>query len=217
MKKMLRKEICLAASPLSFFFILFGLLTFCPGYPILLGGFFVCLGIFQSFQAAREANDMLYSALLPIPKADTVKSKYVFCVFVQLCAFVLCTAATLLRMTALSEALLYRNNALMGANLVYLGELAVLFGLFNVLFVGGFFRTAYGLARPFIGFIAAAFLWVGLAETLWHFPGLSVLNAFGFDHMVLQGLCLAAGLALYGLMTLAAMRRARRSFEKLDL
>jgi len=217
MKNMLRKEIRLAASPLSFCFIAFGLLTFCPGYPILLSGFFACLGIFQSFQSAREANDVVYSALLPIPKADVVKSKFIFCVFIQICAFALCTLATLLRMTALAEAAPYLNNALMGANLVYLGYLAVIFGLFNRIFVGGFFKTAYGLAKPFIGFIVAAFLWVGLAESLWHFPGLSALNAFGFGHMTLQTGCLTAGIILYGALTLLALKNAQKSFEKLDL
>lgn len=58
MIKLLRKEIQLAASPLSYFFIGFGLMAFVPGYPILVGSFFVCLGLFQSFQTAREANDL---------------------------------------------------------------------------------------------------------------------------------------------------------------
>lgn len=42
MIKLLRKEIQLAASPLSYFFIGFGLMAFVPGYPILVGSFFVC-------------------------------------------------------------------------------------------------------------------------------------------------------------------------------
>ena len=68
MIKLLRKEIQLAASPLSYFFIGFGLMAFVPGYPILVGSFFVCLGLFQSFQTAREANDLTYTALLPVAK-----------------------------------------------------------------------------------------------------------------------------------------------------
>ena len=70
MIKLLRKEIQLAASPLSYFFIGFGLMAFVPGYPILVGSFFVCLGLFQSFQTAREANDLTYTALLPVANRD---------------------------------------------------------------------------------------------------------------------------------------------------
>ena len=68
MRNILRKEIRLSASILSFLFIPFGLMFFLPGYPVLCGVFFVTLGIFQSFQSAREANDIVFSALLPIAK-----------------------------------------------------------------------------------------------------------------------------------------------------
>ena len=63
MRKMLIKEMKLSASCLSYFFILFGLMFFVPGYPILCGAFFMTLGIFQSFQNVRETNDILFSAL----------------------------------------------------------------------------------------------------------------------------------------------------------
>ena len=110
MIKLLRKEIQLAASPLSYFFIGFGLMAFVPGYPILVGSFFVCLGMFQSFQTAREANDLTYTALLPVAKRDVVRAKYAFCCFIEICYFTLTGAVTLIRMTLLSNAAVYRNN-----------------------------------------------------------------------------------------------------------
>lgn len=118
MIRLLKKEMKLAASPLSYLFIIFGLMAFVPGYPILVSAFFLCLGLFQSFQAAREANDITYTALLPVAKADVVRAKYLFCGFVQLCYFALTAAVTLIRMTVLSEAAVYRSNPLMNANLV---------------------------------------------------------------------------------------------------
>ena len=60
MRNILLKEMKLSASILSYLFIAFGLMFFIPGYPILCGVFFVTLGIFQSFQNAREANDLVY-------------------------------------------------------------------------------------------------------------------------------------------------------------
>ena len=78
MRNILLKEVKLSASILSFLFILFGLMFFLPGYPVLCGVLFVTLGIFQSFQNAREANDTVFSALLPIAKRDVVKGKYLF-------------------------------------------------------------------------------------------------------------------------------------------
>ena len=130
MIKLLRKEIQLAASPLSYFFIGFGLMAFVPGYPILVGSFFVCLGLFQSFQTAREANDLTYTALLPVAKRDVVRAKYAFCCFIEICYFTLTGAVTLIRMTLLSNAAVYRNNVLMNANLVYLAFVLLILGLF---------------------------------------------------------------------------------------
>ncbi len=217
MRKMLKKEMTLSASFLSYLFIAFALLAFCPGYPILLSAFFVCLGLFQSFQYAREANDIVYSSLLPVPKADVVRGKYAFCVLIELCAFILSAIVTLLRMTALSEAAAYRANALMNANPAFLGFMMLIFGLFNAIFVRGFFRTGYYFAKPFVAFIIVSFVVVLIAEALHHVPGLEAVNAFGFEHAVLQAAILAAGAVVFVLLTLVSEKSAIRLFEKVDL
>ena len=217
MKTLLKKEMCLSASILSYLFIGFAFMALLPGYPILCGAFFVTLGLFQSFQSAREANDIVYSALLPISKHDVVKARFLFCVFIELCAFAVMAAMTLLRMTALSASPVYRANALMNANPFFLGAALLLFGVFNLIFVAGFFRTAYKFARPFVSYIVVCFVLIGLAEALHHVPGLEALNAFGFEHPGLQ-LSLLAGGALAGtLLTLLGYRLACVRFETIDL
>jgi hypothetical protein len=217
MLKLLKKEMKLAASSLSYIFIIFGLMAFVPGYPILVSSFFVCLGLFQSFQSAREANDITYTALLPVAKGDVVRGKYAFCVVVELGYFILTSLAVLVRMTVLSEAAVYRNNVMMNANLVYLGFALLILGLFNMIFVGGFFKTAYKFAKPFVAFIIAAFFVVGIGETLFHIPALSALNAFGFEHIGLQAGVFAAGIAVFALLTMIPMCQSLKNFEKIDL
>ena len=143
MKNLLYKEFTLSASSLSFFFIAFALMTMLPGYPILMGAFFVSFGIFQTFQACRESNDITYCALLPVSKSDIVKGKFIFAVFIEACGFILMTVLTLVRMSVLSEAVVYVNNALLSANFVFLGFALVVFGCFNAVFIRGFFKTAY--------------------------------------------------------------------------
>ena len=216
MRNILFKECKLSASILSFLFILFGLMFLLPGYPILCGEFFVTLGIFQSFQTAREANDIVYSALLPIAKKDVVKGKYLFVCMIEAASLVLMLAAILVRMTGFGDAV-YRQNALMNANLFALGAALVLFGLFNWIFVAGFFKTAYKFARPFVTYIVVVFVMIGLFEALHHIPGLESLNAFGADHMMLQMLLLIAGVVLYALFTGVSYRMACRRFEEIDL
>ena len=217
MSLMLKKEMRLAALLLTYLFIAFGAMTLIPGYPILCGAFFICLGIFQSFQSAREANDIVYSALLPIAKSEVVKGKYQFAAFIELCGFALMAVLTLVRMTALKDSPVYRQNALMNANLFYLATALLIFGLFNAILVGGHFKTGYNLGKPFIVFSIAAFLVIGLAETLHHIPGLEALNAFAFDHIGLQASLLAGGILLYAALTFLSYRKACANFEKIDL
>jgi hypothetical protein len=73
MNTLLKKEMRLSALLLTYLFIGFAFMTLLPGYPILCGVFFITLGIYQSFQNARESNDIVFSALLPIAKRDVVK------------------------------------------------------------------------------------------------------------------------------------------------
>jgi hypothetical protein len=217
MKALLKKETRLSALLLTYLFIGFAAITLLPGYPILCGTFFVTLGIFQSFQSAREANDIVYSALLPVAKHDVVKGKYLFVMLIELCAFVLMAAFTLVRMTVFADSIVYRQNALMNANPFYLGAALVIFGLFNAVFVGGFFKTGYLIGRPFVIYIIAAFLSMVLFEALHHIPGLEALNAFGFDRIGLQLVLLLCGILLYAGLTFFSYKKACRDFEKIDL
>ena len=217
MKKLLFKELRLSVATISYCFVAFALLVFLPGYPILLGAFFTALGIFYSFQAMRENQDISYSLLLPVSKADIVKSKFAVSVFLEGCSFLIMAIVTVIRMTALKDLAVYRANALMGANLVFLGYALLVFGLFNFLFIRGFFKTGYYIGKPFVLFCVVAMVVVGIAETLHHVPGLGALNAFGSDHLGVQCAALCIGICLFALLTGAALKQSVRSFVRIDL
>lgn len=216
MIKLLKKEIRLTAQPLSFIFVMFSLMAFIPGYPILCGAFFLCLGIFFSFQKAREQNDILYTALLPVKKSDAVISKYIFTAMLQ-CVYLLLSAVfTAVRMTALAQAKPYTQNAMMNSNLAYLGFIFICFALFNLLFVNGFFKTAYKLGKPFIIFALTEFIFIGLAEALHHIKGLEFLNTSN-EKLGIQALILIFGGIAYVVSTAIAINFSKKSFEKIDL
>jgi len=216
MNALLRKEMRLTAHILSYVFIVFAVMTLLPGYPILCGVFFITLGIFQSFQSAREANDIVYSALLPIAKHDVVKGKFQFSIMIEMCGFAIMAILTIVRMTVFADAEVYTQNALMNANLFFLGMALVIFGLFNMVFIGGFFKTAYKLSS-FVTYIIAAFVTIGIAEALHHIPGLESVNAFGFDDFALQVCLLIAGVVIFGVMTFLSYRKSCSNFEIIDL
>lgn len=217
MSALIKKEMRLGASILTYLFLAFFLMTLLPGYPILCGAFFITLGMFQSWQSAREANDIVYSALLPVAKRDVVKGKFLFAVCIELTGFLGMAIVTLVRMTVLADAAVYRQNALMNANPFFLGLALVIFGLFNLIFIAGFFKTAYKFARPFVSYIIVCFLVITVGEALHHVPGLGALNAFGFAHLALQLTLLLGGAAAYALLTWWAYRLSCARFEKIDL
>lgn len=217
MKNLLIKDLRLAVSPLSWVFLIASFMTLLPGYPILVGAFFVCLGVFQTFRNARESNDTLYTVLLPVKKSDAVASRYLLVCLFQLLGFAVMAILTAVRMTALSGAEVYRQNALMNASPLFLAFALLIFAAFNVLFAGGFYRTAYGLGVPFLSFGIAAFLLVAVAETLHYLPGLAFLNTPAGERLGLQYALLAAAAAVYALASFLSCRASERRFERIDL
>lgn len=215
MRRLLKKELTLTAVPLTYVFLLFSAVTLIPGYPILLSAFFVCLGIFYTFQAGREQNDVLYTALLPVRKSDVVRAKFAFAAAVEGAAFLLSAALTVLRMAALGGAEAYVRNPLMNANPAYLGYVLMVFALFNGIFLMGFFRTAYYIGKPFIFFCAASMLLIAVGETLHHLPGLGSLNAA--TPQANQWIVLLLGAAVYAAVTWWALKTSQRRFERIDL
>ena len=216
MKKLLHKELRLTAAPITYLFLAFALMTLIPGYPILMGGFFITLGIFYTFQTARESGDILFTALLPCKKSDVVRAKYAFCLLIELSGWLLCALLTALRLTLWREVPVYTHNAMMNANFAYLGWLLFLFALFNAVFLGGFFRTAYGLGRPFIRYCIVGFLTIAAAEAIHHFPGMAGMNSQTGSYGM-QLIALTAGALLFVLLTAVSCRTACRHFERIDL
>lgn len=217
MKNLIYKEFKLAMPLLTIAFLAFALMTFIPGYPILCGAFFVCFGIFQSYQMGRADNDILYSVLLPVRKTDVVRAKYATTVILQMIAFLLCAIFTGVRMILLSDAKVYTTNALMAANLVFLAFVLLIFAAFNVIFMGGFFRTAYGIGKPFVMFIIVNFTIIGIGEALHHFPGFGWLNAMDFSYVGQHTFILIGAVMVYVAVTTVSCKASQKRFEKIDL
>lgn len=217
MINLIKKEFKLSAHILSYVFIAFGLMTFIPGYPILVGVFFSCLGIFQSFQSYRESNDIAYTILLPVSKKDIVKAKFIFVLTIQFLTFLLMFIITIIRMTVLVDVEAYVLNPLLTANLVFLGYALIIYGLFNFLFVRGFFKTAYKFGKPFVSFTVVGFLVISLAESLRYIPGLEALNSLGFNNISIQLTGLMVGFIINVLLNYISYKYSVKSFERIDL
>ena len=217
MRNLLIKELKLSTMALTYIFLAFALMTFIPGYPILCGAFFFCLGIFQSYQTSRENNDILYSVLLPVSKRDVVKAKYLSAAVLQMIMLALCAVCTVVRMAFMSGAGVYEANALMSANLVYLAFVLLIFAAFNIIFIGGFFKTAYKMGKYFVVFIIVDFVIIVIAEALHHLPGLEWLDTLDFSYAGGQIAILVIGAVIYAAVTMISCRVSQNRFERIDL
>ncbi len=216
MKKLLYKEMKLSANPLSYWFVAFSAMTMIPRYPILIGSFFICLGIFHTYQQIREYDDITYTVMLPVKKQDVVKAKYLFVLVIELTAFILCTLLTIIRMKVLGNAAPYAANQLMNANAAYLGYVMIVFAAFNGIFLAGFFKTVYKMGKSFIIFCVASFVIVILGEILHHVPGLESLNDPANLSMPQAAVC-AVGVAVFIICTLLSYQKSVKNFEVIDL
>lgn len=217
MKSLVYKELTLATPLLTYLFLGFALMAFIPGYPILCGVFFICLGMFQGYQYSREAGDMDYAVLLPVKKTDIVRAKFAAATLLELAACTLFAVVTLIRMIFLADAEVYLQNVMMGANFVFLGFVLLVFALFNGMFIGGFFKTGYGIGKPFVTFIVLCFGVIGVAEALHHLPGLAWMNTLDFSNLGGQLAFLIVGMGVYAGVTALSCHIAERRFEKIDL
>ena len=163
----------------------------------------------------RKQRQHLYAAFAGIKK-QVVKAKYLFVLFLEVTALVIMTICTLVRMTLLSTAPVYTENALMPANFFYLGFCLVSFGLFNAVFVRGYFKTAYKIGVPFLIYCLLEAVVISASEALGHFPGLEFFRATDFSSLNAQIMGLTVGAVFFVLATLFSYNRAKSSFERLD-
>ena len=132
-------------------------------------------------------------------------------------AFVLFTMMTLVRMAFLPDAIPYRENALMGANFVFLAFVLMIFMCFNLVFIGGFFKTAYNFGRPFVVFVIVTFLIIGVAESLHYIPGLKWMNTLDFSNINKQIPVLVIAALVYVLITVISCKISQKRFERIDM
>lgn len=215
-KKLFYKEMKLTANPLSYCFIAFSAMTIIPRYPILIGSFFICLGIFHTYQQIREYDDVTYTVMLPIKKQDAVTAKYLFALFIEMTAFILCALLTLIRMKSLGNTAPYVANPMMNANPAYLGYIMMIFAAFNRIFIAGFFKTTYKIGKPFLIFCTVSLSIIIMGETLHHIPGWENLNDSA-NITAAQIVILTAGIIVFLACTWFSYQKAVKDFEKIDL
>lgn len=213
MTRLLSKEIRLAMHPTNLIFLSLSALIIIPNYPYYVTFFYTALGIFFTCLTGRENNDIYYTLLLPVPKSEAVKGRFAFTVLLEAAQLLLAIPFAILRNGFDMPA----NQVGIMPNPAFFGLAMVMLGLFNLVFFTGYYKAPDKVGKSFVIATVVIFLYMIAAEVLVHFPGIGAINGAGAENMGLKLIVLAAGAALFIVLTLTAYSLSKRSFEALDL
>lgn len=214
MKALLYKEFRLVCHPMTPIFCLFGVMVLIPNYPYTVIFFYVMLGLFFTFLNIREQKDIYYSALLPVPKRDTVKAGCAFVVIIQVLSLVVLIPCSLL-----AAHLQPGKDNLVGLdpNAALLTAGFLLYAVFNAVFLPSFYANGYKVGIAFLKAVIPTTLVMMVLEALPHFSALTWLDDMDAATQVRLLPYFVAAVLLYGIGTVLTFRRAAAQYEKVDL
>ncbi len=230
MKNLLYKELRLCVPSFVFFYLAFAFMVLIPSYPYLVAFFFICNATMHIFTQGQANGDFEFAALLPIPKRDIVRARYLSIALLQMLFLLLCTGLILLH-AYLPPVGLDGNPAGLDASLTLLGAGLGLMGLYNAATVPAFFKNEPKPSRIILtslfikfGYIIAvegiAIAAASAREALPLFDWIET-NLDGFpasaEAWAAQTAALLLGAASYLALTLFGYRRAAKIFDRVNL
>ncbi len=213
--KIFSKDLRLAAHPMMYVFALFGVMLIIPNYPYTVVFFYGLLGIFFTFLNGLENKDVYYCAVLPVTKCDQVRARAWLVVAVELAELVIAVPFAFLSARINPNGTNLAGN---DANAALFGSVLLIYGVFNVVFLLVFYKTAIRAGRAFLLAVIPMTVLMVLVEALSHFPVVwPYLDATDAAGQVRQLPVLAVGLAAFALLSWLAYRKAAKNYERVDL
>jgi hypothetical protein len=215
MKDLLIKEYKLAMHPTSIIFLSFVAMVMIPNYPYEVNYFYTTLGIFFICLTGRENKDIYYSMLLPICKKDIVKARFLLICSIELLQLFLTVPFVLLKMALGSMP----NQVGMDANVAFFGIGFLLFGIFNLCFLTGYYKDVNQVGRAFGISSILVFVYIVIEIILMH--AIPFLRDYADTpdpkYMGSKIAILLAGVLLYLIFTFVAYKKSVRTFDTFDL
>lgn len=212
MKNLLYKEFRLVIHPLFYLVLLLGGLLLIPEWVYFVAMmYFFFMVLPNIFSISKSQNDIGFSAMLPVRRQDVVKARLVAIVIFEV-AHIL-TAAIF---AVINLSIYPQGNSLLDSNLTFIGCVFIMYGLYNIIFFPAFYKTAQKIAFPVIAATAAVILFATAVEfAIQLIPALRVLD--GQQNLTAQLPVLAAGIALFIVMNVAAFKISTKRFLRVSL
>lgn len=218
MVNLIKKELALCLHPTVFIFLSFAALVFVPNYPYEVIFFFSCLSVFFCCMMARENGDIAFSCALPVKKEHIPLAKILVTIGLQGIVLLLVGIIGAVK-GAVLPAEQYVNQAGISANIVLVGNGAILLGIFNLIFFPRYFNAPDKIGVPFVIGAIVVFLLIGVFIVLrWAIPLYSTtLNGHNAVNTGAKAVALIIGFVVYIMLSAISCKLSMKYFQRVDL
>lgn len=215
-KNLLYKEVFLATHPAFYLFTLLSAMILIPSYPAIVSIGYICLALFNIASFRKANRDVEFTAALPV-KRDNVVTGYAMFVVVFEAVFLFIAAIC----AAVADFVIspFGNVAGMDPNLAFFGVTFVCLGIFNYVFLTGFYKTGYKAGLPTLLGVIAFIVVYGVCEAVVQcVPAVrTVIDTLNPASLWIRGIVLAVGVCAYAVLTFAAVKISQKRFDKVSL
>ncbi|MEG0918311.1 MAG: ABC-2 transporter permease [Anaerovoracaceae bacterium] len=215
MVNLLKKEFSLAMHPIVPMMLALSAMVLIPNYPYVVIFFYVSMAVFFTCLTGRENNDIIYSINLPVAKKNIVKARFIFTIILQLVQLLLMIPFVIINENINPTG----NQAGMDANISLFGLAFIVYGLFNFMFFGSYYKNVYKVGVAFIKSSILIFILTGFdIVATYAIPFVrDVLDTADFEYLSYKILFLGVGLVFYFIVTAITYKRSVGNFERQDL
>jgi len=216
MKDLLYKDYKLFWHSYVFVYLIFGTFLLIPSWPYFIAfSYIIWLGFCITFFVGRSNQDIFFSVSLPVRKKDTVLARVCSIAVIELLQIIIAIPFAVLNNMIYNDG----NGAGMNVNFAFFGFIFIMYAVFNIIFLPGFYKTAYNVGKPMIlGIIGAAVFAAIFNVVVLLVPVLKTnLNGLGTSHLASQLSVLLIGIGLFVGLTWLTYKISANRFEKVDL
>ncbi len=212
MKNLVYKELTLTIN--KFFYVLplvLALLFFIPNWFFtLIPMYFFWIVVSNIYSSYQSQLDDKFVNMLPVSKKDIVGSKVSSFIILEMIHLGLGA------IFAVAHNYIYgMANFALDANYAFFGSVFVLFGIFNIIFLPGYFKTGYKFGKPVIIAIIITLILAALLEiSVMAFP--SFTQFMESENLGLQLGLLAGGLFIFIMLSYIAYSVSVKRFIKVN-
>ncbi len=215
MKDLMLKELKLAMHPTAPMFLALSAMLLIPAYPYYVIFFYTSLALFFICLSGRENQDVFYTMLLPVSKRDIVKARMLTAVTLQIIQVLVSLPFMFIRGSMADPT----NAAGMDANASLIGLSFAMLGIFNMTFFGSYYKDIKKVGTSFMVSSIITFVYILIAEACAHAVPFvkNHLDTCDSENLPYRLAVLAAGAAVYIVLTVLAYWISAERFEKQDL